>query len=221
MHQTVNAIMMESRVELFNHNILILATHSSSPLVPVRILSTSEGHHPCPNHFQLSQPYIPAFSPHDHLMFTSSISTSWVPYPLASCPDLNPCELCQDPSFNHHSLFHPYLSSQADHHPYGPDSFHTSYPIYLKALHSVTIMFLFPILSPHLNLITIHMVPTRYSKHQLILPNLPSTANQPSGPSPAQLAPSRSKCFDSKLRRPSSPSLSSPGDGTFASYSPN
>ena len=31
-------------------------------------------------------------------------------------------------------------------------SFHTSYPIYLKTLHPVTIMFLFPILSPHLNL---------------------------------------------------------------------
>src|ERR1044072_3177655 len=123
MHQTVNAIMMESRVELFNHNILTIATHSYSPLVPSRILSTTKGHHPCPNHSQLSQPYIPAFSPHDHLMFSSSISTSWMPYPPTSCPDLNRYELCQDHSSNHHSLFHPNISSQADHNPCGPNPF--------------------------------------------------------------------------------------------------
>src|ERR1044072_6735903 len=61
-------------------------------------------------------------------MFTSSISTSWIPYPSTLCPDLNPCELCQDPSFNHHSPFHPYISSQADHNPCGsiPSFLHIS-----------------------------------------------------------------------------------------------
>src|ERR1044072_4215569 len=189
MHQTVNAIMMESRVELFNHNILTLATHSYSPSVPVRILSTSKGHHPCPNHSQLSQPYIPAFSQPGHLMVTFSVSTSWVPYPLASCPHLNPCELCQDPSFNHHSLFHPNISSQADHHPYGPNSFPYTSRSFIQSLSYYCFQ------SYHLILTYHHphgptLFPT--STHLAISS---STANQPSGPSPAQSAPSRLKCL--------------------------
>src|ERR1044072_8891749 len=122
MHQTVNAIMKGERAGRCNHHILTLATHSCSPSIPLRTLSTSKGHHPSFNHTPFSS-YLnlisPPFSPHGHLMFTSSISTSWFPYPPTSCLDLNPCELCQDHSFNHHSLFHLYISSQADHNPCG------------------------------------------------------------------------------------------------------
>src|ERR1044072_9353675 len=123
--------MKESRAESMQSQHPHPSHSLSSPLVLVRILSTSKGHHSSSNHTPF--PDIPTLYPclFDHMIISCS-HLQTLPH---GCPIHPPHILTSD--FSTHascvktrhpiillpSLFLPNIASQADHHPFGPNPF--------------------------------------------------------------------------------------------------
>ena len=180
----------------FNHNILTLATHSSSPLVPVWIISTNKGHHPSSNHTPF--PDIPTLYP--CLFYHMIISCSHLQYLPHGCPIHSPHVLTlihanyvktlhsiiiPSSILTFHlklTIIHMVLTHSIHLTPYTSRSFIQSLSYYCFQSYHLILTY------HHLHGPT--LFPT--STHLAISS---STANQPSGPSPAQSAPSRLKCF--------------------------